>query len=54
MIAPANLEIVSENRVSLGDVHPNVTILKAFPTNAIGFLALSQARWLLGVDEGSG
>lgn len=28
----------------------DVTVLKAFPTNAIGFLALSKARWLLGVD----
>ena len=28
----------------------DMTVLKAFPTNAIGFLALSQARWLLGVD----
>ena len=29
----------------------DVTILKAFPTNAIGFLALSKAKWLLGVDD---
>ena len=29
----------------------DVTVLKAFPTNAIGFLALSKARWLLGVDD---
>ena len=26
-----------------------VTVLKAFPTNAVGFLALSEAKWLLGV-----
>jgi len=29
----------------------DVTVLKAFPTNAVGFLALSKAKWLLGVDN---
>ena len=29
----------------------DVTVLKAFPTNAAGFLALSQAKRLLDVDE---
>ena len=29
----------------------DVTVLKAFPTNAVGFLALSQAKALLGVDD---
>ena len=29
----------------------DVTVLKAFPTNAAGFLALSKAKALLGVDE---
>ena len=29
----------------------DVTVLKAFPMNAIGFLALSKAQWLLGVDS---
>jgi len=29
----------------------DVTVLKAFPTNAIGFLALSKAKWLLGVED---
>jgi len=28
----------------------DVTVLKAFPTNAFGFLALSKAKWLIGVD----
>jgi len=32
----------------------DVTVLKAFPTNAIGFLALSKAKWLLGVDDDEG
>ena len=29
----------------------DVTVLKAFPTNAIGFLALAKAKWLLGVED---
>jgi hypothetical protein len=29
----------------------DVTVLKAFPMNAIGFLALAKAKWLLGVDS---
>jgi len=29
----------------------DVTVLKAFPTNAVGFLALSKAKWLLGVED---
>ena len=32
----------------------DVTVLKAFPTNAVGFLALSTAKRLLGVDEDEG
>jgi len=32
----------------------DVTVLKAFPTNALGFLALSKAKWLLGVDDDGG
>ena len=32
----------------------DVTVLKAFPTNAIGFLALSHAKRLLGVDDDDG
>ena len=29
----------------------DMTVLKAFPTNALGFLALSKAKWLLGVVD---
>lgn len=29
----------------------DVTVLKAFPINALGFVALSKAKWLLGVDD---
>jgi len=31
-----------------------VTVIKAFPTNALAFLLLSQAKWLLGVDDDEG
>ena len=45
-------EVVREHGALRGFLRgADVTVLKAFPINAIGFLVLSKARWLLGVDD---
>ena len=45
-------EVVREHGALRGFLRgADVTVLKAFPINAIGFLVLSKARWMLGVDD---